>query len=164
MYCPKCGHQQATDDTRFCSRCGIALGMATELIAGGSGHLQREKREMAGIGFTIATVIMLFNFLLVFGIVTLPHLVNPVFFWVWLSFVLASLLTGAVGLSQLIRGGFFKRLKDRELQLKVMKAADKSRSLEQPNSSRELSTGSFDYVSVTETTTRDLKEKKQARP
>lgn len=36
MFCPKCG-QQATETTRFCSRCGLALsGLAEWLAAGGS--------------------------------------------------------------------------------------------------------------------------------
>ena len=157
MYCPQCGHKQVSTDTRFCARCGIALGIAAELIAGGSGHLQREKREMAGVGFTIATVIMLFNFLLVYGLITLPHIGNPVFFWIWLSFVLASLLVGVLGLTQLIRGGFFKRLKERELQLQVMNAVQERQAFSPPTETAgELSSGSSDYISVTEPTTRKL--------
>lgn len=160
MYCPKCGNEQLSNDTRFCSKCGIALGIAGELIGDSSQQLQREKREMAGIGLTIATVIMLFNFLLVYGIVTLPHLVNPVFFWIWLSFVVVSLLVAGIGLTQLIKGGFFRRLKDRELQLKLMKAQDQRRVVpptEVPN--RELASATFDHASVTETTTRNLEQK-----
>lgn len=32
MHCPKCGQQQISDEMRFCSRCGFALGIVTELI------------------------------------------------------------------------------------------------------------------------------------
>jgi hypothetical protein len=32
MYCPKCGHQQASDDMRFCSRCGFQLAGVAELL------------------------------------------------------------------------------------------------------------------------------------
>lgn len=35
MFCPKCGQQQATDEMRFCSRCGFQLGVVTALIATG---------------------------------------------------------------------------------------------------------------------------------
>ncbi|HEX5707619.1 MAG TPA: hypothetical protein VFX96_10010 [Pyrinomonadaceae bacterium] len=36
MYCPKCSQPQATDDVRFCSRCGLPLeGVALVLANGG---------------------------------------------------------------------------------------------------------------------------------
>lgn len=33
MYCPKCRHQQATDNVRYCSRCGFQLDHVRELLA-----------------------------------------------------------------------------------------------------------------------------------
>lgn len=33
MYCPRCGQQQASDITKFCSRCGFQLGLVGELLA-----------------------------------------------------------------------------------------------------------------------------------
>jgi hypothetical protein len=35
MHCPKCGQQQVSDEMRFCSRCGFALGIVTELMMTG---------------------------------------------------------------------------------------------------------------------------------
>ena len=35
MYCPQCGQQQASNEMRFCSRCGFPLGGVTELLANG---------------------------------------------------------------------------------------------------------------------------------
>lgn len=35
MFCPKCGQQQATDEMRFCSRCGFQLGVVSALVATG---------------------------------------------------------------------------------------------------------------------------------
>jgi hypothetical protein len=35
MYCPNCGQQQISDEMRFCSRCGLALGGLKEWLAGG---------------------------------------------------------------------------------------------------------------------------------
>jgi len=35
MHCPKCGQQQISQDTRFCSRCGFQLGIVAELIENG---------------------------------------------------------------------------------------------------------------------------------
>lgn len=33
MHCPKCGHMQASEDMRFCSRCGFALSGVIALLA-----------------------------------------------------------------------------------------------------------------------------------
>ncbi|MEK7724486.1 MAG: hypothetical protein AAB336_09080 [Acidobacteriota bacterium] len=33
MFCPTCGQQQISDDTRFCSRCGLLLSDVAEVIA-----------------------------------------------------------------------------------------------------------------------------------
>jgi len=32
MYCPKCGQQQVTDTTRFCSRCGLPIHGLSEWV------------------------------------------------------------------------------------------------------------------------------------
>jgi len=122
MFCPQCSHQQASNQTRFCARCGLPLGIVTDLLGNSSDQLQREKREMTGIGLMIATVLMLLNFLFVLGLVTLPHLANPIFLWIWIFFVLSAAIVGGLGLVNLIRSGFFKRLKEREARLRLMKS------------------------------------------
>lgn len=33
MHCPRCGVLQASDEIKFCSRCGLQLGLVAELIA-----------------------------------------------------------------------------------------------------------------------------------
>ncbi len=33
MYCPRCGIQQTTETTRFCSRCGFQLAVTSQLLA-----------------------------------------------------------------------------------------------------------------------------------
>jgi hypothetical protein len=35
MHCPRCGQQQVSIDTKFCSRCGFQLGLVAELLANG---------------------------------------------------------------------------------------------------------------------------------
>ena len=79
---------------RFCSRCGLSLDLVTDLISNSADQFKREKRELTGVGLMMATVLMLLNFLFVFGAVTLPHLANPVFLWIWLSFVISSFVVG----------------------------------------------------------------------
>ncbi len=37
MFCPNCGQQQTSEQTRFCSRCGLPLGLISQVVAyGGS--------------------------------------------------------------------------------------------------------------------------------
>lgn len=38
MFCPNCGQQQASGETRFCSRCGFQLGVVKALLAAGEGE------------------------------------------------------------------------------------------------------------------------------
>jgi hypothetical protein len=35
MHCPRCGQQQISDQTKFCSRCGFQLGIVAELLHNG---------------------------------------------------------------------------------------------------------------------------------
>jgi len=35
MYCPRCGQQQVSSETKFCSRCGFQLGLVSELLTHG---------------------------------------------------------------------------------------------------------------------------------
>src|SRR4051794_18056571 len=35
MFCPRCGQQQISDLTKFCSRCGLQLGLVAELLEHG---------------------------------------------------------------------------------------------------------------------------------
>lgn len=35
MHCPRCGQQQVSDQTKFCSRCGFQLGLVAELLQHG---------------------------------------------------------------------------------------------------------------------------------
>lgn len=158
MFCPQCGHQQVTDETRFCSRCGLPLSLVTDLVANSPVELKRQKREATGIGLMLATILMLLNFIIVFGAVTLPHLANPVFFWIWLSFVVGSLIVGGFGLANLIRGGYFKRLKEREARLRLSEVEQGRQALPQAARGAGAEVTSFlsEPSSVTETTTREL--------
>ena len=35
MHCPSCGQQQISNETKFCSRCGMPLGIVAEVVAHG---------------------------------------------------------------------------------------------------------------------------------
>lgn len=47
MFCPKCGQRQAADDVRYCSSCGFALNVVSDVLAGG-GQLHWRPPEPAG--------------------------------------------------------------------------------------------------------------------
>jgi hypothetical protein len=78
MYCPQCGQEQISDETRFCSRCGFLLtGIAAvmengglvpnvPLVQGSSGNSPRKKGLKQG----------LFIFLLTFLIVPLVAIIS----------------------------------------------------------------------------------------
>ena len=89
MICPQCGRLQASSDAQFCSSCGLALGLVTDLLVNSPNQLQSEKREIMGISLVLATLLMLLNFIIVFGVVTLPHLTNPFSFGYGLFLLLA---------------------------------------------------------------------------
>ena len=153
MFCPDCGHRQVSDDMRFCSQCGLPLDSVLDLVASGE-QLKREKRQITGIGLMMATVLLLLNFVIVFGAVTLPHLANPAFFWIWLSFVIAALTTSGVGLANLVRGGYFKSLNEREKRLALMK--ERQKSIDDRSTGRIDEASSTERASITEGTTRQL--------
>lgn len=35
MHCPRCGQQQVSEEIKFCSRCGLPLGLVSEVVAQG---------------------------------------------------------------------------------------------------------------------------------
>ena len=35
MHCPSCGQQQVSNETKFCSRCGLPLGLVSEVLSHG---------------------------------------------------------------------------------------------------------------------------------
>ncbi len=49
MYCPKCGQQQISDDTRFCSRCGLPISGLAEWLAGGGVLALREGEAQVSV-------------------------------------------------------------------------------------------------------------------
>src|SRR5258708_37224499 len=43
MHCPNCGQQQVSNETKFCSRCGLPLGIVSELLIHGGNLPQLEQ-------------------------------------------------------------------------------------------------------------------------
>lgn len=62
MHCPSCGTQQVSNETKFCSRCGLPLGLVSEVVAYGGylpqlAELNKKKRSIFtrrnGLGFAL---------------------------------------------------------------------------------------------------------------
>jgi hypothetical protein len=67
MFCPTCGQEQVTEDTRFCSRCGLLLTGVSQLIYNG-GVLPTErakKKFFQKKGFKQGLFIFFLSFLIV---------------------------------------------------------------------------------------------------
>ncbi|HZT59898.1 MAG TPA: zinc ribbon domain-containing protein [Pyrinomonadaceae bacterium] len=45
MFCPSCGQQQASEEVRFCSRCGLRLDALAEFIESGGQFAARDASE-----------------------------------------------------------------------------------------------------------------------
>ncbi|MBP6003122.1 MAG: zinc ribbon domain-containing protein [Pyrinomonadaceae bacterium] len=61
MHCPSCGQQQVSNETKFCSKCGMPLGLVSDVLAHG-GYLPQlaelhKKRKVFtrrnGMGFSL---------------------------------------------------------------------------------------------------------------
>lgn len=84
MHCPRCGQQQLSSETKFCSRCGFQLGLVAEVLANGgylpqlnelynkkTGWLTRKN----GVIFSVFWFLLfLFIFTPIFGIANVDEL------------------------------------------------------------------------------------------
>lgn len=62
MHCPACGQPQVSNETKFCSRCGMPLGLVAEVLSHGGflpqlAELNKKKRSLLsrrnGLGFSL---------------------------------------------------------------------------------------------------------------
>jgi hypothetical protein len=166
MYCPKCGQRQNSAKMRFCSKCGLALDAVTSMLASNfNQYLQDERREIKGISLILAELLMLTNFLIVFGLITLNHL-SSTFIWIWVFFMLASFVIGGLGVINLARSGFFKRMRDRELRLRLGEIEQQRQALASELEGRQSDVNHLpphEPMSIAESTTRELQHMPKAR-
>jgi len=55
MFCPQCGQQQVSKETRFCSRCGLPLNLIAEVVANGGTLPVLEQLNQKQKGLTRST-------------------------------------------------------------------------------------------------------------
>lgn len=93
MYCPQCGQQQISAETRFCSKCGLPLNLIAKVVAGGGSLPQLEQinqksnllTRSAGLKFGLAWFLVL-TFLIT-PILAVLDLDNAVAFTAILGFI-----------------------------------------------------------------------------
>ena len=160
MFCPTC-NQQLSDNLRYCSKCGTRLDIIADYLSNPNKQLLREKQAITGISLILITVfILLINFI-IFGATTLPHLPSKgFFFWLWIINILTSVVIGGTGMSKLIKSGFLKDLKERNLRVQIEELEQKykkvSRGEKHLRSEDNESKRVIEWGSVTEDTTRAL--------
>lgn len=108
MYCPNCGQQQVSDNTRFCSRCGTSIsGLAEWITSGGNLAVREEnaskvltsprrrgiRRGAKVVLSSLALAPVFFFFSLVVG-APIPMLIPLTFFLIGLSVMLYSRIFG----------------------------------------------------------------------
>ncbi len=108
MFCPKCGQQQVSDSTRFCSQCGISINGLAEWIASGGNLAVREenaplvltsprrrgiRRGAKVVLSSLALTPVFFFFSVVVG-APIPMLIPLTFFLIGLSVMLYSRIFG----------------------------------------------------------------------
>jgi hypothetical protein len=85
MHCPKCGQQQVSEETRFCSRCGFLLTGIAEVVAN-SGIVPTKKTGLFGSsgskkrrGVMQGTFVFLLTFLVVplFAMISIAFKLEP---------------------------------------------------------------------------------------
>jgi hypothetical protein len=160
MHCPRCG-ALADQPKKFCKSCGLKLAEHAQLLedAGQANAAQKQLRE--GTSFLLAGLFaLLLSFIIYGGVMSGAGPAFPANSRFVLALVLLAgpLLCGVVGLTYLIRGGFFKNFQEQQLAKKMEKLAEKRRKLEAQRGGQ-LNPPSFnaEAVSITEHTTRELK-------
>lgn len=110
MYCPQCGQQQASENLRFCSRCGFPVEGVLALIANG-GNLgpypgANQRRSARARGVRQGAVLFLLGVLIVPILGVLYHLVNESFFGLLVP--LSALICFVGGLMRMLFAAVFE--------------------------------------------------------
>jgi hypothetical protein len=180
MYCPRCGQQQISEETRFCSRCGFLMTAVAELIAKGGALPQYlssgEAKPLTPRrkGLKTGGFIFLSGFLIVplLAIISIAIRVEP------FAVAIAAVLTFVAGFLRMVYALIFESNDPNEAALedniyqttqKLMNKKQQTKSLPPPQSVPAASyippaaanwrdTNDLDNVpSVTEHTTKHLK-------
>ena len=110
MYCPRCGQEQISEETRFCSKCGFLMTAVSEIIAKGGALPQylssNEPKPLTSRkkGLKTGGFIFLSGFLIVplLAIISMALRVEP------FAVAIAAILTFVAGLLRMIYALIFE--------------------------------------------------------
>ena len=110
MFCPQCGQEQISGETRFCSRCGFLLVGVSELIANGGAPpenlpVKKEKRKTPrkrGLKQGLFIFLLAFLFVPILAIITIAAEAEP------FLVAMAAILFGVGGLLRAIYALMFE--------------------------------------------------------
>jgi hypothetical protein len=161
IYCPKCG-KQISETKRFCPSCGTRMDLVAELIITEDKSIQSEKQKVMGVTLVMTAGFLALLYLIIFGSITIPHIKSTsVFLWIWLSFVVASIAIGSIGIVNLLRSGFFSELKRQDLKIQLVEMERRRRDMKtgivEGAARTESLPNSAEPLGITEVTTRALK-------
>ena len=159
MYCPQCG-ALAEQPKKFCKSCGLKLAEHAQLLEDGEQGTAAKKRLREGTSFLLASLFaLLLNFIIYVAVEAGEGRHLPASLRLALALILLAgpLLCGIVGLTYLIRGGFFKNFREQQLAKKIEKLEEKRRKLEaQRGGQLNPASLNVEAPSITEHTTREL--------
>ena len=165
MFCPTCS-KQLSDDLRYCSQCGTRLDIIANYLANPDRQISQEKRTITGITLILITALILLINFIIYGATSLPHQTSRVFFfWLWVINILTALVIGGSGVTKLVRSGFFRELKERDLRVQMAEIEQRYKNVGGGESQMRDETGQAKRViepgSVTEVTTRKLRNREE---
>jgi len=130
IYCPKCG-KDTLSKNRFCPGCGMELESVASLISSDNKSPETELKNVAGQTLVMSGAFVALMSLFVFGVVTIPHMVNYLLlFSIWGLLLGTSAIVTGTGVAKLIRTGFLKELKEREMKARLAQLEQKRRVVE----------------------------------
>jgi hypothetical protein len=169
MYCPQCG-TQTEQQTKFCKACGLKLTDHARLLEEpreaermSEAQVRREKQLMIGVILTIVSLSDLLLFFIIFAATTLPFVSRSQLLpglLMLVSFLAGALIPGGIGVAKLVRSGFFKNLRERQLRYELALIEQKRKALEASAESAAPDINVLprpaEAISITERTTREL--------
>jgi hypothetical protein len=163
MFCPTCG-KQISDELPYCSQCGTRIDIIAKYLADPVRKVSEEKRAVTGITLILITAFTLLINFIIYGATSLPHQASGgFFFWLWVINILTALVIGGSGITKLVRSGFFKELKERELRVQMAELEQRYKKIDggnsQPKGEAEQAKRVIEPGSVTEATTMRLRER-----
>ncbi len=161
MFCPNCG-TQTEKQTKFCKSCGHKLVEHARLLDNPEETEQANINErfwhegtQALVGsFIVLSVCLL---LLGAGVIFNPNLRISVPSMFALMMLLGPLVPGIIGIVNLMRGGFFKNFRARQVQAELESLQERQKELQAKQQLPSSEIYPIEATSVTEATTRKLR-------